>query len=311
MNSNTLTKNYRNHLSDFLQWEQLSHAKDHILFPENIGEKLSIDETSLHGELYTIILNKEKKGRKGSIIAIIKGTKNSIVSEVLQKIPVNDRMNVKEVTADMAESMNWIIRTNFMNATKIVDRFHVQKLVSDALQEVRVQHRWKAIEEENILLQEAKDNDQIHTPIRFENGDTKKQLLARSRGLLFKPQSKWSDSQKQRAVILFREFPDAHKAYELSMMFRNFYEAKTLKEAEKRLQHWFEKIESYKQQFPAFITAAESIRHHKGQIMNYFHSRATNANAESFNAKIKGFRALLRGVRDVEFFLFRVSKLYA
>ncbi|MFH1670178.1 MAG: DDE transposase, partial [Patescibacteria group bacterium] len=32
--------------------------------------------------------------------------------------------------------------------------------------------------------------------------------------------------------------------------------------------------------------------------------------AESFNAKIKGFRALLRGVRDMEFFLFRVSKLY-
>jgi hypothetical protein len=36
-----------------------------------------------------------------------------------------------------------------------------------------------------------------------------------------------------------------------------------------------------------------------------------NAAAESFNAKIKAFRAELRGVLDIPFFLFRLSKLYA
>jgi len=93
-------------------------------------------------------------------------------------------------------------------------------------------------------------------------------------------------------------------------MFRNFYEAKTMNTAIKRLEKWFEKIESYKTQFPAFVTAAQSIKHHQAAIMQYFIERSTNASAESFNAKIKGFRALLRGVRDMEFFLFRVSKLY-
>ena len=39
--------------------------------------------------------------------------------------------------------------------------------------------------------------------------------------------------------------------------------------------------------------------------------RSTNANAESFNSKIKGFRANLRGVTDVNFFLFRLEKLFA
>ncbi|CDD83255.1 transposase [Bacteroides sp. CAG:462] len=33
--------------------------------------------------------------------------------------------------------------------------------------------------------------------------------------------------------------------------------------------------------------------------------------AESFNAKIKLFRANLRGVADKKFFLFRIAKLYA
>ncbi|MFD2967285.1 DDE transposase, partial [Sphingobacterium bambusae] len=33
--------------------------------------------------------------------------------------------------------------------------------------------------------------------------------------------------------------------------------------------------------------------------------------AESFNAKLKAFRSIFRGVRDAKFFLYRVMKLYA
>ncbi|MDY3852852.1 MAG: transposase, partial [Prevotella sp.] len=40
-------------------------------------------------------------------------------------------------------------------------------------------------------------------------------------------------------------------------------------------------------------------------------NRASNAMAESFNAKIKLFRANLRGVADKKFFLFRIAKIYA
>ena len=37
-------------------------------------------------------------------------------------------------------------------------------------------------------------------------------------------------------------------------------------------------------------------------------NRSTNASAESLNAKIKDFRAQLRGVIDKKFFIFRLSK---
>ncbi|MCO5255365.1 MAG: transposase [Lentimicrobium sp.] len=50
---------------------------------------------------------------------------------------------------------------------------------------------------------------------------------------------------------------------------------------------------------------------HYRKILNYFDNRSTNASAESFNAKIKAFRQQYRGVSDVNFFLFRLSKLYA
>lgn len=59
-----------------------------------------------------------------------------------------------------------------------------------------------------------------------------------------------------------------------------------------------------------FLTAAESIRFHEPTILNDFLNRSTNASAESLNAKLKNFRALVRGVRDKKFHVFRMAKLY-
>ena len=53
------------------------------------------------------------------------------------------------------------------------------------------------------------------------------------------------------------------------------------------------------------------FENHNDTIANCFEDRPTNASAESFNAKIKAFRAQFRGVKDKDFFLFRLTKLYA
>ncbi|SJZ94953.1 hypothetical protein SAMN04488128_1021 [Chitinophaga eiseniae] len=59
-----------------------------MLFEQNIGPALSIDETAFSsGELYTIVTNKLAKGRKGSIVAMIKGTQSEFLKEILFKIP--------------------------------------------------------------------------------------------------------------------------------------------------------------------------------------------------------------------------------
>ena len=66
---------YRCHLSGFHDWIEREHADKYLIFPDNIGTHLSIDETCLsYDELYTIVTNKSAKGRKGAIVAIIKGT---------------------------------------------------------------------------------------------------------------------------------------------------------------------------------------------------------------------------------------------
>ena len=63
--------------------------------------------------------------------------------------------------------------------------------------------------------------------------------------------------------------------------------------------------------FNSFNVIAATFYEHYDEILNFYNNRSFNAAAESFNAKIKSFRAALRGVVDVKFFLFRLTKIYA
>jgi len=221
---------------------------------------------------------------------------------------------VNEVTFDMSNSMQAISKAAFPNATFVTDRFHVQKLISEAVQEIRIDIRRKVIKEENEKWKIARANKRKYIPKVYNNGDSIKQLLARSRYLLFKPTSKWTDSQKKRANILFDEFPILKKAYNLSMYFRSCYEnSYNVTTAKQRFNSWYFKVKSEytkNENIESMMIAADSIVRHKNTILNYFLNRSTNASAESFNAKLKGFRSVIRGVRDKKFYLFRVTKLY-
>ena len=149
-----------------------------------------------------------------------------------------------------------------------------------------------------------------YIPNVLENGDTLKQLLARSRYLLFKSETKWSPSQQQRAELLFERYPDLKQAYDIAMeLGRIYHTTKDKGVAFTRLARWYDKVE--KTGFKSFNTIARTIQDNYLTILNYFDNRSTNASAESFNAKIKAFRTSFRGVRDVSFFLFRLANIYA
>jgi len=311
LSGSRLQEQYKQHLSDYKQWDQLSHAEDWILYPENMGTTLCIDEVALSkGELYTVVSNPTARTQKGSLVAMVKGTKSDQVCKILRKIPLKTRQLAQQVCTDLASTMQLIAKTCFTKAALVSDRFHVQQLVSNALQELRIDYRWQAIKAQNQKHKEAKANGQTYQPEVFANGDTAKQLLARSRYLLFKTSNKWTDKQKQRAAILFAHYPDLKKAYHLSINFRSIYEqAKTKREALTKLEQWYSKVES--SQFDCFDIAAQSVKNHQTEILNYFISRTSNGLAENLNGKIKAFRAIFRGVSDIPFFLYRVSMIFS
>ena len=298
-------------MSEFKEWEAKEHANEWLIFPDNMGKCLSIDEVALSkGELYTIVSNKKAKGKKGTIVAIIATTKAETVIKHLLKIPFSKRKKVKEITLDMANSMKFISKRCFPKAIQVTDRFHVQKLAIEALQQIRIQYRWEAIDLENDLIKQARAKGETYSPITLLNGDTLKQLLARSRYLLYKSPANWSDQQEARAKILFEHYPDVKKAFRLVNNLRQIFNScKSIEIAYTRLAHWYKEVEE--SGFKAFNTIANSIKLNYRSILNYFINRSTNASAESFNAKIKAFRAQFRGVRNKEFFLFRLTQIYA
>lgn len=225
-------KQYKEKLSGYRDWDQLEHAQDWLLFPENIGPSLAIDETALsNGELYTIVTNRDRHGKKGCLVAVIAGTKAENAWAVLDKIEEGEREKVEEVTLDLSDSMRKIVRHCFPNAKRVIDRFHIQKLACDAVQEMRVKYRWEAIQEANDQMEETKLTGRKYRPCTFGNGDTRKELLARSRYLLFKSPEKWTDTQKQRAAILFELYPKLKTAYSLCHSLRMIFAKNTIKDA--------------------------------------------------------------------------------
>jgi len=261
------------------------------------------------GELYTFVTNKLGKGKKGTMVACIKGTTSKEIITVLEKLPKDKRLQVKEVTLDMAKNMEAAVKTVFTKASLVRDRFHVVKLAMEALQHIRINLRWKELDIENEAIKQAKETNTKYQSTVLENGDTPKQLLARCRYILVKKEDDCTPSQHQRATILFEKYPELKTAYHQTLAFRNIYEDRNIASAKTKFNNWINDI--IEKQTKEFYTVANTVKNNLDNFLNFFINRNTNANAESFNSKIKLFRANQRGVVDTKFFLFRLHKLFA
>ena len=99
--------------------------------------------------------------------------------------------------------------------------------------------------------------------------------------------------------------------YELKKTYGNniFNKKSSIGVARLDLARWYDRVEKFGN--PVFNKVTETFKNHTQTILNYFSDRLTNASAESFNAKIKALRSQFRGVRDIDFFMFRLATLYS
>ena len=213
------------------------------------------------------------------------------------------RRRVKEVTCDLSPSMMLIAAEVFYNAHVVNGRFHVQRVYNEAVDEIRIDIRRQLIAEDN-------NRDESVQPTTYSNGETMRQILARSKHTLMMAQNKWTDIQRHRANILFRHYPILKDAYRLAMELRRIFNLKiSPTKAMGKMNKWHEKVMGLAN--GNFRSVIKTLKNHAPTILNYFRRRATNASAEAFNSKVKIFRAQMRGVRDRDFFIFRLVKLYA
>lgn len=329
---------YKHHLSDFETWEQKDHAVDWVLLAKNIGCRCSIDETSLSGEVYTILSNKDGHGRKGSVIAVVRGTKAAVVSAVIKHIPESEREKVAEITMDFSDSMFSIAKECFPKATIVIDCFHIVQRLCEGLEEMRLRFKRLAVTENKKAAAAFAGNEdrkaknrayyrrrhpkntkekrgrkrirkQKYKPLTLGNGETKVEMLTRSRNMLAQSGDKWSESKKERAKILFDLYPQMNEGYSLICKVRSIFRQKmTPEQAGDKLHEWYKDVSN--STLREIKSARDCIKAKEQYVLNYFRNRATNAAAESLNSKIKGFRAQLHGIADIPFFLYRVCTIF-
>lgn len=330
---------YKHHLSGFSSCPQAEHASDWVLLSENMGEYLSIDESMHSKDLFTFLSNKDGHGKKGTLIAAIRGTKVDDVVVHLMRIPEMLRNRVKEVTMDFSDSMFSIVKQCFPNALIVIDCFHIIKRLLDGQDEMRLRYKRKAVTEVKKEEREfnkikayrkkareyyrkkhprkrkekrgrprLRSNEKFKTQV-LSNGDTKVELLTRAKHLLPKSGDNWGVAQKERAKLLFEQYPKLEESYSLVCKLRCIFKDKGLKreQAKERLWDWYKIVSESR--IKEIISARDCIKKKEGEVLNYFNNRSTNAAAESLNAKMKGFRSELRGVRDLPFYFYRCCKI--
>lgn len=277
----------------------------------------------------------------GTVIAMVRGTKATDVIQVLAQMPMEEHLKVKEVTMDLSDSMCTIVESVFPNARITLDCFHILKRCLDAVEELRLHYKHEA--QADLCRQERRfkarlkrnaahrhwyrkthskkykgkrrgpkpkrRNEQFRPPV-LENGDTLVELLTHSKHALTQTHDKWSEMQQVRMKFLFARYPKLKEAYDNVNKLRAIFRSKTLdREATRTKLH-----ERYQAIADCTIreikSARDAIKSREENVLNYFIERSTNASAKSFNSKLKAFRAQLRGVSDLKFFMYRICTIF-
>lgn len=338
----TLQRAYKEHLSGFKSWEQRDHAGEWVLLEKNMGERFSLDESMLHHDLYTFLTNKDGHGRHGSLVGAVKGTTVKEVSKQLLKLPDEQRLAVKEITMDFSDSMFGIAKTCFPNAEIVIDCFHIMQLAGKGLEEMRMKlkraaraerkrkerefkkqqerrakgrskyarrHKPKYSKNGKKLGRPRKRKNEKFEPEKLSNGETLLDLLTHVRYPLLKSGNGWTDFQKKEMEILFKLYPRMRTAYGLVCALRNIFKKdQSPEKAKLALQRWGKNVG--RTLIRELISVRDTIMGKEVYVLNYFNNRSTNASAEAFNSKMKGFRAQVRGVADMPFFMYRMSTIF-
>lgn len=276
-----------------------------VLKPENFGEQMSVDEKMIDEEFYTIMTNRQT----GKIALLAETLTVSELNKLINNIG-EVRDSVKVITADLCASYEKFCEQSFPAATLVADKFHVVRHIAEAVQT----HRLRLKQEETTKLPATKkERKEYEKQTKLINGESRIEMLARSRYLLFKRPDKWNASQQKRAGLLFETYPQLKTTYELTIQIRQWLDKENIGkyewQIERQLIHWYDCAEQAK--LPEIENLIRLIGSHEQTIINYFNTGKTNAKAENMNSKIQRFIASNYGVRDKDFFFYRLARYFS
>jgi len=305
---------------------QIRKVRVPIYKVENMGKHMAVDEKQIGEEIHTILTNRET----GKIALLAESIS---FTELCELLPQEDFVNrsVDTLTRDLSSTYKKLGDHSFFNASHIADKFHIIRNLMDAMQSVRVRYRQDVLREKRLAYetykqtekQRRKDCQNQGIPYKrknfayanqiAQNRETFLELLARSRYLLYKYPHQWTETQKRRAMALFEKFPQIQKSYLLACDFRTWYKKEHVGKPKQpiiaKLQQWYADVKDA--DVDEMLNFKSSVERNQLAITNYFSKGHTNAIAENLNGRIQQFITTNKGTRDINFFYFKIKKMFA
>lgn len=220
---------------------------------------IGIDEFSHRKGHRYISLVVDHEARR--VVWAAEGKDSAALSRFFEQLPPGKAAEIQGVTTDLATWTRKAIEQHIPQAQVVYDRFHVQKLASDALETVRRE-----------LLRDLR-------------GSPDGRFLFGARFALLK---NWGDlTQLQRCKLseIERRFQKLYRAYLLKESLAAGLDYRQPKRAEAALREWL--AWASRSRLKPFVKTARTIRKHLGGVLAYIKGRMTNGLVEGINTRLR------------------------
>jgi len=275
-------------------WRLIDHHVEEALKDQDFSDvsAIGVDEYSHKGHNYiTVFLShpdvvideagRRKQAGNAMVLFVTKGKDKDAVLRFLERFKEKDGRpeQVEVATSDMIHGFRSAIGESFPNAVVTVDKFHVIKNCSDAVDSTRKREL------------RSKDN-------------AKTKDLKETRYIWLKNPDNLTDKQRERlGQLLQTEYLDTVQAYSCRLELQDFYE--TYKSYDEDMLSAFERltIKFANSTVMEIRKFAACLTRNAVEILNYFQTLRTNAILEGFNSKISIIKSRARGFKNMRNFM--------
>ena len=244
--------------------------------PSRLPEAIAFDEFkgNTGGQRFQCIVTDSPNHRA---LDVLPARNVSIIQDYLRAFP--DRGEVEYVVMDMNRSFLDIPRTFLPNAKIVIDRFHVVRFCTEAMENVR----------RSFLSVLPTDQ---------------RRYFKRSRKLLLARRNRLSGEDRAAVDVMLRFSDRLLQAYALKEAFFDFMDAPDRKTASTRLECWLDACDRLK--LSEFNACRRMLQNWKPYILNAFDIRLSNGFTEGCNNAIKALKRVAFGFRSFRNFRARI-----
>lgn len=245
----------------------------------NVGEikSLGLDEKSFRKRhRYGTMINNLDEGK---VLEVVETRSEDAATKGLESIGEDVLNGVESVAIDMSSAYENAIRAKCPNAAIVYDKFHVSKVLGDAVDKVR--------REEDTALR--------------SRGNL---VLKGSRYLWLSAVENLTDKQFPAFKDLVGRSLKTARAWHYRHLFSSFWENVDAEAGKAFFDRWFAR--AVRSKLKPMVKAARSLKRHLDGLLTYFAHPITNAMSEGLNSRIEAIKNSARGFHGFKSFRTRI-----